>query len=209
MNTAAVVATLLVAATGTWATCATTDTLRAFTTESARRLSIERAPRPVPDVRWRDATLDPRGDDGIRAHRPVRIVDFIYTRCPSVCQAAGGLYAQLQEDLATEIAAGRVELLSVGFDLEHDTPAELADYRSRFGGGRGWRTLAPLSSDDLEALARVYGVIVRPDEAGGFVHNAALHVVDTAGRLVAVFDLAQWQEAGAKATRLANHGDER
>ncbi len=202
MRLAGLAATLAVAAAGTWAGAELTDGFRAFTTESARRLDIERSPRPVPTIAWRDAQLDhpPAGDRGAA---PVRIVDFIYTRCPTVCRSAGDVYAMLARELAGEIDAGRVELLSVGFDLEHDTPEALDAYRRRSGGGVGWRALAPATEADLRVLTDAFGVYIRPDGQGGFVHNAALSVTDPAGRLVAVHDLEEWRAAAASAREFA------
>ena len=203
MSVAATVATAVIAAAGAWATYALTDGLKAFTTESARRLSIERTPPPTPDVNWQGGPLDAAPG----AARPVRIVDFIYTRCPAVCQAAGGVYGQLQRELAGEMVMGSLELLSVGFDLEHDTGEALAAYRRRFGAASGWRSMAPKTAADLEALTRAYGVYIRPDGAGGYVHNAGLSVVDSAGHLVAVYDLEQWHAAALKARELARRRD--
>jgi protein SCO1 len=40
-------------------------------------------------------------------------------------------------------------------------------------------------------LLKAFGVTVIPDGAGGFVHNAALHVVDRQGRLIAIFDIGE------------------
>jgi protein SCO1/2 len=203
LKLAAVAATLAVACAGSWAAWTLTDGLRAFTTESARRLAVERAPRPLPQTTWQHgASLAPLGAPG-----PVRIVDFIYTRCPTVCQALGGIHGQLQRELADAIAQGRIELLSVGFDLEHDTPQALAAYRLRHRAGPGWHAAAPRGASELRALTDAFGVVVRPDGEGGFVHNAALSIVDARGRLAAVVDLEQWPAAAERARQLAAPSD--
>jgi protein SCO1/2 len=38
-------------------------------------------------------------------------------------------------------------------------------------------------------LLSAYGVTVIPDRAGGFVHNAALHIIAPDGRLTAILDM--------------------
>lgn len=200
MSVAAAVTSLLVLAGGVAATWGLTDGLRAFTTESARRLSVEQSPRPIPAVGWRPALAPRLGEAG-----PVRIVDFIYTRCPSVCQSLGGTYGLLQRELTAQIERGTVQLVSVGFDLEHDTPAALQSWHKRHGGGSGWQTTTPAAASDLERLQQVFGLYIRPDDAGGFVHNAALSIVDRHGRLVAVYDTADWKAAAERARRLADH----
>ena len=205
MTTAAVSASLAVLVAGVCATWHLTDGLLAFTTEGARRLSVERSPKAIPIVAWRDArpTIGHLGEPG-----PVRIVDFIYTRCPTVCQSLGGVFGLLQRELAVELAQGSVEMWSVSFDIEHDSPEALRAWGQRYGAGGGWHAAAPATSSDLKQLKRAFGVHVRPDDMGGFVHNAALSIVDRQGRLVAVIDVDAWQSAAAKARRLATdeHG---
>ncbi|HSH49070.1 MAG TPA: hypothetical protein VK991_10840, partial [Halomonas sp.] len=57
----------------------------------------------------------------------------------------------------------------------------------RFGDqGAGWMAARAVDDDGRKALMRAFGVIAVPDEIGGYVHNAAINVVDPAGRLVAI-----------------------
>lgn len=178
---------LLIVVAGGATLSAATDGFRAFTTEAARRLAIRQAPRLVPDVAL-------QADDGRRLslaawHGGWLLVDFIYTRCQSYCTVLGGDYAQLQQDLAAPIAAGRLQLLSISFDPEHDDLAALAAYKRRFGDhGAGWIAARPVDAAGLAALIHVFGVKVIADGYGGYVHNASLGLVDPQGRLVEVFD---------------------
>jgi len=135
--------------------------------------------------------------------RSVRIVDFVYTRCPSVCRVLGSAFKQMQAEL---LAAGdaNVRLLSISFDLEHDGPAELQAY-AREHGARAptWRVAASATAADDAALRRALGIVVLPDGLGGYVHNAGLHVVDAQGRVHALFDVDDWRAALAHARELA------
>lgn len=189
------IATLLVALCGAWATAALTDGLRAFTSESARRLAIAASPRMLPTVAW-------QGGGAPLAAGTVRIVDFIYTRCETICQAQGGVQARLQGELAEPIARGEIELLSIGFDLAHDTPAALRAHRERHGAVAGWQAAAPADAQSLATIAKAFGITIIADGAGGFVHNAALHVVDAQGRLVGVLDIDDWRGAAARVREL-------
>ena len=175
---------------------AASDGLRAFTTESARRLAIREAPRALPALRL-------QADDGsfidLRDYRGRwLLVDFIYTRCQSYCSVLGGDFAQLQDRLAQPLAQGRLHLLSISFDPDNDDPARLADYQQRFGDrGIGWIAARPADATGLGQLSRVFGVTAVPDGMGGFVHNAAIAVVGPGGRLVAILD---WDDPGAAAS---------
>lgn len=195
MRQAPVIATLVavagVAATLGWVT----EGFRAFTSEAARRLAVtERAPE-VPSVAvetiegtW---TAIPPGDG--RA----TVVEFIYTGCPDICRVSGEGLARLRARLEDAGLGRRVLLVSLSFDPRVDTPALLADWARRHGAdGRVWTVAAPRPAD-LPGLLEAYGVVVIPDGFGGWVHNAALHVVDPAGRLRAVLDVEDIRGAEA------------
>lgn len=178
--------TLLLALGGAVLTVAT-DGFHAFTSETARRLAVRRDPPPVPAVLL-ETQSGARLDLAELRGRWV-LVDFIYTRCLTWCLALGGEFAQLQDQLAAPLADGRLVLLSISFDPVHDTPAELAAYQQRFRGrGHGWIVARPTSEDGLRQLLRTFGVTVVPDGMGGYVHNAAIQVVDPQGRLVLILD---------------------
>lgn len=167
---------------------AATDGFSAFTLESARRLAATRAPVPVPDLalgladggRTRLGTLPGR----------VLLVDFIYTSCPTLCTTLGSAYARLQDRLRSEIAAGEVRLVSISFDFERDGPRELRAYRARFTRDpTGWMLGRPAEAGEIARWLEAFGVIVIPDALGGYVHNAAVHVVGEDRRVRAILDL--------------------
>jgi protein SCO1/2 len=167
---------------------AATDGFEAFTLESARRLHALRSPVPVPDLALELA-------DGGRmrlseASSRVILIDFVYTSCPTRCAGLGSSYGRLQARLAREIAAGDVRLLSISFDPQRDGPAELREYRARYSRqAAGWDLARPTAADDLVRWLAAFGVVVIPDELGGYAHNAAVHVVGPQRRLVAIFEL--------------------
>jgi protein SCO1/2 len=176
-----------------------TDGFHAFTSEAARRVEIRRHPPQVPGV-----TLETQSGAHVNL-TDLRgkwvLVDFIYTRCMSYCLVLGGDFAQLQDLLAEPLAQDKVVLLSISFDPVHDTPAELAAYQERFRTrGRGWLATRPVNQNDLRQLLRTFGVTVVPDVLGGYVHNAAIEVVDPHGRVVGIFDMGN-PKAVAQAVR--------
>lgn len=167
-----------------------TNGFRAVTFEGARRLAVARAPRPVPAV----PCLDERGREAI-CFLPDGgwwVVDFIYTGCPTICRALGEDFARLQERLPEGVAGGPVRLASVSFDLARDDPEALADYARRYRADPArWRVFRPRDAAGLARLLAAFEVVVIEDGLGGFVHNAALSLVDPAARLVAVYDRPQ------------------
>jgi protein SCO1/2 len=173
-----------------------TDGFHAFTTETARRLAVQRNPPPVPAVLLETQSGARLNLADLRGKW--LLVDFVYTRCISWCLVQGGEFAQLQERLAEPLAQGRLLLLSISFDPAHDTPAELAAYQQRFHSrGAGWLAARPLHAGDLPPLLHTFGVTVVPDTLGGYVHNTAIAVVDPQGRLVQVLDMGKPEAAAA------------
>jgi protein SCO1/2 len=178
---------LVLVAAGIGVLAEVTDGFRAYTTETARRIRVREHPRAVPPLPLQTAS-GARTDFGALRGRWL-LVDFIYTRCTTYCSVQGSEFARLQDELAGPIAAGKVTLLSVSFDPGRDDPAALARYQRLHGArGNGWIAARPVDAADLTELMDVFGVVAVPDGLGGFVHNAAIAVVDPWGRLVGIMD---------------------
>lgn len=180
----AVIAVLLAGSAVLWQS---TDGLRALTTESARRLAVERAPRALHDPLLQDQfgrdfrLSDYRGQQ--------LLVQFIFTRCATLCLTLGDEFARIAQALPPGRLGRDVALLSISFDPADDGLEELAGYASRYGAdGEGWRVARIADPADLAQLLDNFGVVVVPDPAFGFQHNAAQHLVDRAGRLARILD---------------------
>ena len=176
----------LVVAAGTAALAVETDGFRVVTSAGAQQVAIARAPRALPDVRLIDqdgrafSLSDYRG-------RPF-LVDFIYTRCPTVCGVLGDDFAHVL-DLMDRSGSAQIDLLSLSFDPSNDDREALQLYGERFGAkSPRWRIAAPADRRDLAALLDSFGVVVIPDGLGGFIHNSAVYVVDARGRLARIID---------------------
>jgi protein SCO1 len=182
------IAAVLVSTAGLAVSYAATDGFQAYTLESARRLSALRSPAPLPNLELDLVDAGRTRLSVVPGH--VLLVDFIYTNCPTYCAALGSVYAQLEQRLSGEIASGAVRLVSISFDPVRDGPQELRAYRARYSRDAvGWSLATPAVEAELESWLRAFGVVVIPDELGGFAHNAAMHVVGPQRTLVAIHDL--------------------
>lgn len=187
-----------------WLIYGATLGMHAWTFEDRRKLLLPSGAYKAPDV----AMLAPSGQSvvhwsAVPRQPAVYLVDFIYTRCPTVCRTLGTEYQRMQRQLVTKPAPA-VHLLSVSIDPEHDRPAQLAQYASSLHADpSSWSFAVPATLDDSAALLRGLGVVVVPDGQGGFVHNGAIHMLDEEGRLLALFELDQWEDALATARRVA------
>lgn len=182
-----------------------TDGGAAFTTESVRRSEIARAPKPVPDFLVHDSQ-----GRRIRLHElasstgKVWIVDFVYTRCQTICSALGTVYQQLQTQILARGLQEKVGLLSISFDTKNDDALALRQYAKRMRLNPSvWNVVTLASERDRPALLDAFGIMVVPAPYGEFEHNAAFHLVDDQGLLVQILDLAAPERALQNATLLA------
>lgn len=60
------------------------------------------------------------------------VVGFIYTHCSGVCGMISNTMAQVQRSLNEEKGDGEVQLLSITFDPDRDTPAVLRQYAEAY-----------------------------------------------------------------------------
>jgi protein SCO1/2 len=180
----------------------------AYTTETLRRSEVAQAPLPVPVFRVIDAQGREQGlRELLAADGRVWIVDFVYTRCATLCLALGTVFQQLQAELLAQGLQDRVGLLSISFDPEQDRPPALADYARRMRMEPGaWRLLSLAEPADRRRLLDSFGIMVVPAPLGEFEHNAALHIVTADGRLVRILALDQRVQALQLAQRLAEAG---
>ncbi len=130
------------------------------------------------------------------------VLDFIYTRCPTVCLTMGRIFKMLQEDFRVMGLQNDVQFLSVGFDYEHDTSEALREYLQHHNADTvNWAGLRLDSLSNLQDLLRKSGVVVLPAADGSYVHNAAIYLIDR-GNLVGIFD---WQDRQGLTEALWQH----
>ena len=188
-----------------------THDFQVWTAEGARRLEVALQPVPTPPVVADGPGMTPQPlAQWLAAPGTVTVVDFIYTRCQTVCLSLGSSFQQMEASLLQDRAtvpgsasdspwadAGkRVRLLSISFDGAHDTPDQLQAYARRLQADPAVWQFARIADGAQNAqLLRRFEVVVVPDGRGDFEHNAALLVVDGRGRLVRIFDQTEQQLA--------------
>ena len=187
-----------------------THDFQVWTAEGARRLEVALQPIAAPSVQIDGPGLAAQPLSQLLSDgRSVTLVDFVYTRCQTVCLALGSVYQQMQTTLQaarkTDVSARKVRLLSISFDGRHDNPRILRAYAARLSADpQLWRFVRVPDPKETQRLLTDFQVIVVPDGRGDFEHNAALLVVNQHGQLVRIFDYAEQQLALDYARDLAN-----
>lgn len=189
-NTAAVVTSALSAVLVVWLGVSTlswaTNFFTTWTAEDARRINVLSDSTELPPMPLLSHTQSVRSI--VDQSKQFVVLDFIYTRCPTVCNTLGFKFKQLQNQLVERNLDKYVEVLSISFDLPYDSPEALKRYLSLHKADYSiWSALVPQSNSDLNALMRRFGVVVIDDELGGFTHNAAIYVIKN-GRLTHIFN---------------------
>lgn len=130
----------------------------------------------------------------------VLLVTFIYTRCPfpDYCPRITGQFAEVNRRLEADPALdGKTHLLSISFDLQHDTPSILRQYGLRWMGSEQpaafdhWEFAVPLAQE-LPGVADFFGLTY--NEAGGVInHSLSTAVIGPDGRIFSWYHNAEWQ----------------
>jgi protein SCO1 len=81
----------------------------------------------------------------------VVVVDFIFTRCTTICPALSTVMASVQRGLGERIGV-EVLLISVSVDPANDTPQVMRAYAKRVGAGKHWLWLTGNTGDIARVL---------------------------------------------------------
>ncbi|NMM36945.1 MAG: SCO family protein [Glaciimonas sp.] len=183
---------LLVLGFGIGAFYQVTDGFRVVTSEQSRRLSIAERPRLIPDTVIRFETGATASlVQALRSDGRTTIVNFIYTRCNTVCSVMGNEFQQLQQTIHANGLEHRIRLLSISFD-PRDTPEQLARYAQRMHAQADvWQFSSVPDARQRQSLLAAFGIMVIPAPWDEFVHNAAYHVVTPNALLSQIFDIGQ------------------
>jgi protein SCO1 len=112
------------------------------------------------------------------------VMDWVYTSCLTTCPALTANMKMLLDGLG-EHAGPEVELVSITFDPDRDTPAVMKSYSEKVGGDVpewAWLTGARQDTDAVaDAYDKVYGPAIGIKNLGHFDHTALVVVIDPEG----------------------------
>jgi protein SCO1/2 len=199
-------AAVLVAVSALCAFAGVTHGFAAVTSDGVRRADIASAPRALPALGLIDATgrtlsLSDYGDSSTQ----VTFVTLAYAQCQTVCLTSAAGQSWLQGEIRARGLSDRVKLLTLSFDPHNDTPSVLAEHARRLNADSDfWRFATVRDARDLQAMLKLFGIVVLPDGLGGYSHNAALFLVGQDGRLSRAYDVERPDIALADYLRKGN-----
>jgi protein SCO1 len=183
-----------------------------FTSEAWRRSNVRKTPYMLPNTALEDeqgrffslhSLCEPKDES------KVVVLDFIYTRCATICKSLGYSSSQLAQQLA--YAGDRVQVVSISFDPAYDTPAKLSAFKRQMEPSTStspspWRLARPVSSAEASKLLTSAGVVVIADGFGGWDHNVALHLVNGSCQLMELLDVEDVNRAKQRIEQLLAAG---
>jgi protein SCO1/2 len=128
------------------------------------------------------------------------LITFVYTRCPlpTFCPLMDQNFATIARSVAEDPAlAGRVRLMSISFDPDHDTPAVLAAHAAKFKADPAVWTFLTGDRVTVDRTAARFGVSVMRGAAATdeITHNLRTFLVGADGRIAHIYTGTEWTTA--------------
>lgn len=151
----------------------------AFSGESERLKEGDHLPAfQLVDSKNREITRD------TFAGKPL-LLTFIFTRCPipNFCPLMTDNFRQIEQVIAAEpLLAEQLQLLSISFDSEFDTPEVLAKYGARHTQDMDRWRFATGAAGETQRLTKAFSVYVQP-ESGTISHGLCTALVGADGTI--------------------------
>lgn len=133
----------------------------------------------------------------------VTVLTFIYTNCPlpEYCPLMEKNFVAIQQAVEKDAALkGKVRLVAVSFDPDHDTPAVLAAHAKAHAANPAIWTFLTGDRATIDRFAGRFGVsVVRSGEATEITHSLRTAVIDRTGRITKMYAGNEWKPADALA----------
>ena len=168
-------------------------------------LPVEAKPMHVPEAGEKVPNFVLTNQNGKRIHLDdyrgkTLLVTFFYTRCTlnDYCPRMNSNFAAVDKSLAqTPELYGKTHLLSISFDLEHDTPAVLRSYGAAYTERytkedfKHWEfATAPLN--EMKQVADFFGVYYEKD-GNSITHSLSTAVISPEGTIEAWYPGNSWK----------------
>ncbi len=111
----------------------------------------------------------------------VYVVEFFFTRCPSICPIMNKNMKTLYDAFETNDNFG---IASFTIDPDHDTPSVLKQYAEGYvEGSNSWNFLTGQKSDIYKLANQGFNIFaeINPAVAGGFEHQGYFALIDKKG----------------------------
>ena len=174
-----------------------------ITLESQRRIDLF---KQQPDLSFL-RTIDDKGEVSNIAQLAIKtnkilITEFIYTQCKTICLSLGNTFQQAQTQIIEKNLSKKLGLVSISFDVSHESIDTLKFFRQRMhADSQVWSLVKMQDAKVLEVAKKQLGLMVIKDFQKDFVHNSAFIVVSPTGHVLGIFDPEEISDAIAIALK--------
>ena len=109
------------------------------------------------------------------------LINFVYTNCPNTCSVNASIIAKSITELGRDLD-GKVNIITVGFDYERDTPQRMKEYGEAFTKDFKYWRFAAGDKKTIEWLTNELGFYYKK-EGEGFDHLNMISIIDTNGKV--------------------------
>lgn len=130
----------------------------------------------------------------------VKIVDYFFTHCPTICPIMSSQLSRGQQWLRDHDLDDDIVLLSHSVDPERDTPARLKTYATQLGADTSsWKFMTGKKADLYDQARNGYYLTALESDtaAGGFFHSDTFVLVDQADQIRGLYDGTSTAEVDA------------
>ncbi|MBM7694020.1 protein SCO1/2 [Peribacillus deserti] len=121
----------------------------------------------------------------------VRLLEFMYTRCPDICPSTTFQMQKVKDRLIKEKAFGnKVEFLTVTIDPDRDTDEVLKHYAMTFDikETEGWKLLRGNKSG-TKKLAEEFNFTFRDSGTGMLTHTSTVYLLNEENKVIEEFGM--------------------
>lgn len=122
----------------------------------------------------------------------VRLIEFMYTKCPDICPVTTLEMSKLRKSLIDAGVFGdKVEFITITINPRDDTQEVLQEYAGRFevtSDDDGWKFLRS-TDENTEEVADSLGFLYRDPGNGDIVHSTYAYFLDEKNNLIEKFTM--------------------
>ncbi len=155
----------------------------------------------IPDVAMQ--TLDGKPFVFSQTKGKVKLVEFIYTRCPDICPTTTVKMVELQNILKQKGMFGNpVEFVTITIDPQHDTPELLRAYADNLKADtKGW-TFVRGTEAETKKLTEAFKFYSEPLDSGLLSHSSTTYLLDQQNQVQKTFGMGIGLDANEVLTSL-------
>ncbi|MDT8318627.1 MAG: SCO family protein [bacterium] len=111
----------------------------------------------------------------------VTLINFIYTRCDESCPIMVHKFMDIEKEMKAELTEGKLQLLSITMDPEHDSPEILKKYAGKIEADTSYWSFLTEKKDIVDKVLKGFNFFYQKNEDGTFGHGNTIVMIDRNG----------------------------